>query len=112
MIESVTWAHRFGQEMRRDTFHDHIAAEDDIFKPNRHMTRTMPGQMYDFKGTNTQVHGFIGEINRNGTIDGFCKTVDGEERFRFLFSESSFGEERSEASAGEREAGFMMRYHL
>src|SRR5688572_15310644 len=103
MIESVIRADRFGREMRRDTFHDHIAAKDDIVQANRNVARTMPRQMKHLKRCNTHALRFIGEINGNGTIDGFCKTVDGEERFRFLFSEPSFGEERSEASAGERE---------
>ena len=61
---------------------------------NRYMTRTMPGQMYDFKWTNAHVHGLISEINGNRLVDGFCKTVDVEKRGGFLISESGFSEER------------------
>src|SRR6185436_5968419 len=76
------------------------------------MTGAMPGQMNDFKWTDTHVHGFVGEINGNGLVDGFRKAVDVEQRFSFLFSEPSFGEERGEALAGERESGIMMRDRL
>src|SRR5687767_14508212 len=100
MIQSVIGVNRLRGEMRFDTLHDHVTTEYDVVESNRYMTRTMPGQMYDFKWT-TDVHGVIGEFNWNRLVDGFCKTVDVEESLCFLFSKPSFGEEGGEAAAGE-----------
>ena len=98
--------------MRRDSFHDHIAAKDDIVQADRNMTGTMPGQMDQFKWANTHVNIFICEINRDRTIDGFRKTVDTEEMFTLLFSETSVGEERSEAATDQCQSCFVIRDRL
>src|SRR5687767_308572 len=112
MIKSIIGTHRFWGEMWCNPFHDHITTKYDVVESNRYMTWTMPGQMYDLKRTNSRVHGFIGEINWNRLVNGFCKTVDVKERVGFLFSESGFGEERGEAAAGECESGFVIGHCL
>src|SRR5258706_3930440 len=94
--------------MRCNAFDDHITAEDDIIESHRNVTGTMPRQMDYFKWTDAHVHGFVGKVNGNGMVEGFGRTINVEELITRLFSETSFGEEGSEAATDECESRFMI----
>src|SRR5258706_1046928 len=94
--------------MRSGSFYDHIAAEDNIVQTHRNVTGTMPGQMDHLEWTDVHVQRFVGKINGDGLVDGFGEAVNAKELITRLFSETSFGEEGSEATTDERESGFVM----
>ena len=88
--------------MRRNSFHHHVPAEDHVLQPQCHMSRAMSRQMDDLKRTKLHIPGFVGEVNGNGLIKGLGKTGNAEELLTRLFSETSIGQERSEAATRQR----------
>src|SRR5215510_6128547 len=112
MIKTVIGTDHLWLQMRRDTVDNHIPTKDDIIQPNRDMAWTMSGQVDHLKWTYTHLRCFISKINWNRLIKGFCKTVDTEELITRLFSETCFGQERSEATTDKSYTCFMMRYCL
>src|SRR6476620_8828742 len=95
--------------MRSHSFHHHIPAKDRLVQADGNVTRRMPGQMDELKRTELHVHGFVSEINGNGLVDGFAKTVEAEELFTSILGESRLGEKRCETPSSQCQVSFMMR---
>src|SRR5689334_2301209 len=112
MIKPAVGIDRFRRKMGCDTFHNHIAAEDDIIQTHRHMTGTMPRQMDHFKRTNMHIHGFVSKVYGHRSVEGFGGTINVEKLITRLFSEARFSQERSEATTDEGKSGFVMRDRL
>src|SRR5215210_2598514 len=95
--------------MRRDSFHDHIAAKNKIIQADGNMTGTMPRQMDQLEGADPHINLFICEINRNRMIDGFRKAVNAEELVTRLCNKTSLSQERSEAPTDQCQFCFVVR---
>src|SRR5512133_2055636 len=76
------------------------------------MTGTMSWQVDKLKVAELHVDGFVCEINRNGLVDGFRKTIDAEELFTRLFGEARLSQERGETAADQRQSRLVVRHCL
>src|SRR5262245_23975799 len=112
MIESAVRIDGFGRQVRCDTLHDHIPAKNHIVQSDCYMTGTMSGQVDHFESRNTHVFSLVGEIRRNGLVEGLCEAINAEERFSFFFSESGFDQEGGEATTDKGKSRFMTRDRL
>src|SRR6266545_7116946 len=112
MVKPAVGVDRFGRKVRRESLHDHIPAKDDVLQADRHMAGTMPRQMDEVQCAELHVYGFIREIDRNGLVDGFCKTVHAEDLITRLFSETGVSQERSETASDPCQSRFVMRHRL
>src|SRR5688572_13279887 len=112
MVKPAVGIDGFRGEMRCDTFYDHIATKNDIVKPHRHMSCTMPGQVDHIKKTNLHVAGFVRKVHRDGLVKGFRKTVNAEELIPRFVGEATFRQESFETATIECKPGLVVRHRL
>ena len=98
--------------MRRDTFHNHVAAKDHIIQADRNMTGTVPGQMDQLEGADPHTYSFVGEVYGDGMIDRLRKSINAEDLVTRLFSESRVGQEGSETPTKQGQSSFVIRHGL